>query len=119
MLFGDSWGTSTSTQFYLPDLRGRVPVGRDASQTEFDTLGESGGSKTHTLTTAEMPSHNHTFTRTSNGLPMDIAGGGVAGNGISVTATVFASSTVITNTGGGGAHNNLSPYRVINYIVKT
>jgi microcystin-dependent protein len=41
-------------------MGGRVPVGLDSGQTEFDALGETGGAKTHTLTTAEMPSHNHT-----------------------------------------------------------
>ena len=40
-------------------LVGRVAVGIDTTQTEFDTIGETGGEKTHTLTTQEMPSHNH------------------------------------------------------------
>jgi microcystin-dependent protein len=39
-----------STTFNLPNLKGRVPVGLDTSQTEFDVLGETGGAKTHTLT---------------------------------------------------------------------
>ena len=39
---------------------GRMLVGIDAGQTEFDTVEETGGSKTHTLTTSEMPSHTHT-----------------------------------------------------------
>jgi len=46
--------------FRVPLLTGRIPVGRDAGQTEFDVLGETGGAKTHTLTSAEMPSHTHT-----------------------------------------------------------
>ena len=50
----------TSTNPLLPNLKGRVVVGRDSSQTEFDTLGETGGEKTHLLTTAEMPTHTHT-----------------------------------------------------------
>ena len=39
---------------------GRVPVGVDTGQIEFDTVEETGGAKTHTLTVAETPSHNHT-----------------------------------------------------------
>lgn len=38
---------------------GRVPVGVDAGQAEFDTVEETGGAKTHTLTTLEMPAHGH------------------------------------------------------------
>lgn len=52
-------GGAGSTHFRLPNFKGRVPVGRDASQTEFDSLGETGGAKTHTLVTAEMPKHTH------------------------------------------------------------
>lgn len=54
--FGAGDGTTT---FGLPNLKGRVPVGLDSAQTEFDALGETGGAKTHTLTTAELPSHSH------------------------------------------------------------
>jgi microcystin-dependent protein len=43
----------------LPNLKGRVPVGLDAAQTEFDTLGETGGSKTVALSTGELASHGH------------------------------------------------------------
>ena len=58
---GTTYGAGDgSTTFNLPNRKGRVAVGRDAAQTEFDTLGETGGAKTHTLTTAEMPSHTHT-----------------------------------------------------------
>ena len=57
---GTAYGEGNgSTTFNLPDLRGRVPVGRDTGQTEFDTRGETGGSKTHTLTESEMPVHTH------------------------------------------------------------
>ena len=54
----DAMGAGAS--FTLPDMRGKVPVGRDPAQTEFDTLGETGGEKTHSLATASMPSHRHT-----------------------------------------------------------
>jgi microcystin-dependent protein len=58
---GTAYGAgNNSTTFNIPNLQGRVPVGRDSSQSEFDVLGEVGGAKTHTLTTAQMPSHTHT-----------------------------------------------------------
>lgn len=49
----------TSTNPLLPNLKGRVVVGRDSSQTEFDTLGETGGEKAHALTADENGTHTH------------------------------------------------------------
>ena len=51
-----------SNLFYLPNLKGKVIVMRDAAQTEFDVLGESGGSKTSTAShTHSLSSHTHTL----------------------------------------------------------
>jgi len=52
-------GGETSTEFRLPNLKGKVVVGVDAGQAEFNNLGETGGEKTHVLSEAEMPSHEH------------------------------------------------------------
>jgi microcystin-dependent protein len=41
--------------------KGRVPVGVDVSQTEFNTVEKTGGEKTHTLVAKEMPSHSHSY----------------------------------------------------------
>jgi microcystin-dependent protein len=57
--YGSGDGSST---FGIPNLKGRIPVGKDTSQTEFDTLGETGGSKTHTHTnssTGTAGAHTH------------------------------------------------------------
>jgi microcystin-dependent protein len=60
---GTTYGNGDgSTTFTLPNLKGRVPVGRDDSQTEFDALGETSGAKTVTLDATQIPSHNHTGT---------------------------------------------------------
>lgn len=57
---GTAYGAGDgSTTFNLPNLKGRIPVGLDAAQVEFDTMGEAGGAKTHTLSIAEFPSHTH------------------------------------------------------------
>lgn len=109
-VIGTTYGAGDgSTTFNLPDLKGKIPVGYNSSETEFDTLGETGGEKTHTLTEAEMPAHTHT-------VPQGNAeGGGVylAPNSSSVGSTVTSSSR-----GSGSAHNNLQPYIVVNYIIK-
>lgn len=92
-------------------LKGRVCVGLDEDDTDFNTIGKTGGEKTHTLTKSEMPAHNHA----SDSLVSwtQSAGNGLAGSsstnwGISIKNT--------SNTGGGQAHNNLQPYQVVGYM---
>ena len=53
---------ASGTYFKLPDLRGRIPVNRDSSDTDFDTLGETGGTKD-----ANVPAHSHQMTSTNWG----------------------------------------------------
>jgi hypothetical protein len=51
--------------------KGRVPVGVDTIQAEFDTVEKTGGAKTHTLSKTEMPSHYHTVTDKLTNLQME------------------------------------------------
>ena len=94
---------------------GRVLVGLDAGQTEFDTVEETGGAKTHTLSAAEMPAHTHVLTELR-----DATTGGATTN---IALTADTSSTTGTkvsgSTGGGGAHNNLQPYLVVYFWKRT
>src|SRR6185436_2450639 len=55
------WGVGDgSTTFNLPDLRGRAPIGAGTGTgLSARALGASVGAETHTLTTAQMPAHNH------------------------------------------------------------
>lgn len=66
-VLGTTYGSGDgSTTFNIPNMGGRVPVGLDSGQTEFDALGETGGAKTHTLTASEagVSSHSHTINGT-------------------------------------------------------
>lgn len=94
---------------------GRTLVGIDAGQTEFDTVEETGGAKTHTLITAEMPAHTHNQTR------LPTATGGVTGFTVdtSMSGTPTTSGVVTGSTGGDGAHNNLQPYIVVYFWKRT
>lgn len=87
---------------------GRVMVGIDSTDTDFDAAEETGGAKTHTLTVNELPAHNHNnaagISPAPNANDVDITGG----NGRTIDDNVTTD-----NTGGGQAHNNLQPYIVV------
>lgn len=93
----ESWGS------------GRVPVGVDTSQTEFNTVEKTGGEKTHKLTVQETPSHAHgfqggsaLFTQKDQGVK-GLGGGGYWVDGVGAIPNT-------SNAGGDQPHNNLQPY---------
>ena len=90
-------------------IAGRVIVGIDAGQTEFDTLDETGGAKTHTLTIAETPAHTHNAYYNAGGFASDSAI--QAGLVTNCNRGGLATSSV----GSDGAHNNLQPY-IVKYV---
>lgn len=107
-----------STTFNVPNLKGKVIAGSDSSQTEFDDLGIEGGAKTHTLAESEMPNHGHGPGNVYNN-SRAIGSGGVTLNLLSLTATEVNQNINLGNKGSGAAHNNLQPFIVMNYIIKT
>lgn len=116
-IIGTTYGYDDERNPKLPDLRGRVAVGKKAatssSDTDFSELGKIGGEKTHTLTVNEMPSHKH-------GLIVNKQQGGVNAAVEPTWGTAFTStdSNSVSTTGGDQPHNNLQPYIVQNYIIK-
>ena len=97
-LFGGTW---------IAWGAGRVPVGVNASDTDFSTVEKTGGEKAHVLTIAESPAHTHTTSVYWSG----------GGNDKAYPAGTESSEPIRYNVdpetssvGGGQAHNNLQPY---------
>lgn len=86
-------------------IAGKVIVGIDGTQTEFDTLNETGGTKTVTLDQTMIPSHVH-----AGGIAVGTSSP-IAGDG----GSWHASSTNTGSTGGGLAHENMPPY-IVKYV---
>lgn len=101
-------------EFYLPDLQHRNPVGL-GTQSNFDVLGETGGVISHTLTTSQLPAHQHTTNANIAG-----AAPNTSGVNIPVLSGVGGVQQGLThNTGGGQPHQILDPYLTVNFIIFT
>lgn len=119
-------GGETAQQFRVPNKKGRVGVGLDASQTEFSTRGKTGGAKTHTLGYTEVP--------VQKGVRMTWGQGNISfsgnpqaaatapsGNGLGTWQNDprYDADSANNMSQGGQPHNNLQPYLVHNFIIKT
>lgn len=96
---------------------GRVLVGRSSGETEFDTVEETGGAKTVTLSTAQIPTHSHAA---STALWGQVEGYGqvtVGSTSASNRADIVGGDT--SSAGGGGSHNNIQPYIVVYFFKRT
>jgi microcystin-dependent protein len=118
--FGDGDG---STTFGIPDMRGRVPVGRDdmggtsanrltapstTGSIDGDILGNAGGEEAHQSTVTETAAHAHSVAVVA-GFGSSVSG---SNSGIQLTGNTG-------NAGGDGSHNNVQPSIVLNYIIYT
>lgn len=136
-LLGTTYGGDGRTTFGLPDLRSRSPIGGGmGAGPGLDTIqwGAKGGAISHTLTTNQIPSHNHAYnvrvddadlltypstppavaglTKDSTGafLPLLMTNGSAA-------AQVATESSTISNTGGSQSFNMRNPYLGILFVI--
>lgn len=136
-LIGTTYGGDGESTFALPNLQGRVPIhmGTGPDGTTYQ-LGEMAGVESVTLTTQQMPIHNH-FAQGKVTIPVRGDNPGHLSNPANAAIAVspgkkFFSKTESTNgimapldmpgattgsTGGSQPHDNMQPYLVVNYII--
>lgn len=109
-VIGTTYGSADGTHFNVPDLRGRAPSGvGTGSGLNPVALGDIYGEQDHTLTIAEIPSHDHT---TGNSILL----------GTSVPPPFDALGpnplpAVTGLTGGDGSHNNVGPRLGVTFLI--
>jgi len=132
-VIGTTYGGTGASNFIIPDLRGRAVAGKDdmngtaanrltsgASGITGTALGAAGGTQTHTMSTSEMPSHDHPYFRvTTSGGSVNVNGDIIwAVSGGNVVDKAGAGYLKTSPVGGGGAHQNTQPTIILNYIIK-
>jgi microcystin-dependent protein len=123
-LIGTTYGGDGEETFGIPDLRGRVPLhaGTGPSGVTYQ-LGEMAGVESVTLSTQQIPIHNHAFlASTENGSAVPPTGG-VLGSLASAsvfktgTPTVSANANALTPAGGSQPHENMHPFLCVSFIM--
>jgi microcystin-dependent protein len=129
-ILGTQYGGDGRTTFALPNLNGRVPIGAgNGPGLTPRTQGEMGGSASVTLTSGEMPAHNHIAQGVAaNGTTQSPANAEWAQYNTTsrpaVHAPLFGDSanatmapTALGTSGGSQPHNNMQPYLAMNFII--
>jgi microcystin-dependent protein len=132
-LIGTTYGGDGQETFGLPNMAGRIPIhqGTGPGLSPY-VIGESGGTESVTLTTQQIPQHNHLVVTNNNQgsastpNPSTIMSAQNIGNG-SNTPNAFAPyasatqvtlpATTIQNTGGSQPHNNIQPVLCMSWII--
>jgi microcystin-dependent protein len=121
-LLGTTYGGDGVMTFGLPDLRGRIPMhqGQGAGLSNR-AMGEIAGVETVTLTTAQMPPHNHGLNAQSgNGDQASPQGNYWAASTLRQYAAPSNSAmnpACIGNAGGSQPHSNIMPFLAVNFAI--
>lgn len=115
-LLGTIYGGDGRVNFALPDLQGRSPLHLGANF----TLGQKAGEENHVLTAAEHQ-HSHAVVASSNQANQASPASGyfapVSSASFSSTPNTTMALQSVTPSGGGQAHQNMSPFLVLSFVI--
>lgn len=116
-LIGTTYGGDGQSTFAVPDFRGRIPI----HQGDGLVIGQQGGTETVTLTTSQIPSHNHLADCQNSAGGQGPSGGVWAQAGQSIYATNAPSSPMnaaaLASAGGNQPHDNMMPFLAVSFII--
>lgn len=129
-LLGTTYGGNGTTNFMLPNLNGRIPMGA----ANLSSAGQASGEENHTLLLTEIPQHTHVVVAQANTDPAATGGtdtpsaGTQLGAGFnptaSVTENIYSAAggvalpvAAVANAGSNQPHSNMMPYLAINYCI--
>jgi microcystin-dependent protein len=120
-LIGTTFGGDGRTNFLLPNLQGRTPVGVGTAGRNTIAYGQQGGQETHTLVSGEVPQHTHALNSiqpANNPSPSGttLSSGGLIAYGPLVNLGAMNGGT-LTPAGSSQAHENRQPYLVMNWLI--
>ncbi len=122
-LIGTIYGGDGQETFALPNLQSRIPIHFGSGTGTTRQLGEAGGTESVTLTTQQIPIHNHALLgSTDPGLAISPNGGVLAaGASVNIFRPAAAASPMdvasVSPAGGSQPHDNMHPFVCINYII--
>jgi microcystin-dependent protein len=117
-LIGTTYGGDGQSTFALPDLRGRIPI----HQGNGFILAETGGVEEVTLTTDQIPAHNHALLVSDDIPTQSNPEGNVPGQAAAKfyragSPTTSLATGAVASVGGSQPHTNFQPYLCVNFII--
>lgn len=120
VLIGTSYGGDGQETFALPDMRGRIPIHMGNGY----NLAETGGVEEVTLTTSQIPSHNHSILASTDIPNSSSPKGAYLSNAVTgqkvystATPTLAQNPNMVSSTGGAQPHTNFQPYLCVDFII--
>jgi microcystin-dependent protein len=132
-LLGINFGGNGTSNFQLPDLRSRAPVGfgQGPGLSNY-SIGETGGAQTVAINAASYPAHSHTLSAAASTASSNAPGGLIeaegqtGGRGGTVNLALYSATGAATPlvpaaltsaVGGNQPHNNIQPYLALNFCI--